>query len=188
MNIKITGRHMELSDALKVYIENALKKVKVHFDKAIDVDFILDVEKHRHIAEVNLHANGVRIHSKEASSDMYASVDAVLEKLEKQARKYKDRINRHQPRTTREERSYQYAIVAVEPTNGDGDHPEQAEEKHLVVNREKLPMKPMSLEEAVMQLNLVDDPFVVFSNAETAQVNVLYSRGDKTYGLIEPEF
>jgi putative sigma-54 modulation protein len=188
MNIKITGRHMELSDALKVYIENALKKVKVHFDRVIDVDFVLDVEKHRHIAEVNLHANGVRIHSKEASSDMYASVDAVLEKLEKQARKYKDRINRHQPRTAREERSYGHAIIAMEPTNGNGDHAEQADEKHLVVNREKLVMKPMSVEEAVMQLNLVEDPFIVFANAETAQVNVLYSRGDKTYGLIEPEF
>ena len=192
MNIKITGRHMELTDALKVYIENALRKVKVHFDRVIDVDFVLDVEKHRHIAEVNLHANGVRIHSKEASSDMYASVDAVLEKLEKQARKYKDRINRHQPRTTREERSYQHMIIAMEPTNGNGngngEHAEHAEEKHLVVNREKLSLRPMSLEEAVMQLDLVDDPFIVFANAETAQVNVLYSRGDKTYGLIEPEF
>ena len=190
MNIKITGRHMDLSDALKAYIENALKKVKAHFDKVIDVDVVLDVEKHRHIAEVNLHANGVRIHSKEASSDMYASVDAVLEKLEKQARKYKDRINRHQPRTTREERSYQHMIIAVEPTNGNGngDHAEHSEEKHLVVNREKLSLRPMSLEEAVMQLDLVDDPFIVFANAETAQVNVLYSRGDKTYGLIEPEF
>lgn len=192
MNIKITGRHMDLSDALKAYIENALKKVKVHFDKVIDVDVVLDVEKHRHIAEVNLHANGVRIHSKEASSDMYASVDAVLEKLEKQARKYKDRINRHQPRTTREERSYQHMIIAMEPTNGNGngtgEHAEPTEEKHLVVNREKLSLRPMSLEEAVMQLDLVDDPFIVFANAETAQVNVLYSRGDKTYGLIEPEF
>lgn len=190
MNIKITGRHMELTDALKAYIESALKKVKVHFDKVIDVDIVLDVEKHRHIAEVNLHANGVRIHSKEASTDMYASVDAVLEKLERQARKYKDRINRHQPRTTREERSYQHAIIALEPSNGngDGDHAEQAEDKHLVVNREKVAMKPMSVEEAVMQLELVDDPFIVFANAETAQVNVLYSRGDKTYGLIEPEF
>jgi putative sigma-54 modulation protein len=188
MIIKITGRHMELTDALKAYIESALKKVKVHFDKVIDVDVVLDVEKHRHIAEVNLHANGVRIHSKEASLDMYASVDAVLEKLEKQARKYKDRINRHQPRTTREERSYQHAIIAMEPTNGNGDHAEQPDEKHLVVTREKVAMKPMSVEEAVMQLELVDDPFIVFANAETAQVNVLYSRGDKTYGLIEPEF
>ncbi len=188
MNIKITGRHMELSDALKAYIESALKKVKVHFDKVIDVDVVLDVEKHRHIAEVNLHANGVRIHSKEASSDMYASVDAVLEKLERQARKYKDRINCHQPRTAREERSYQLAIVAVEPTNGDGDHSDQPEDIHLVVNREKLTVRPLSLEEAVMQFELVDDPFIVFLNEDTSQVNVLYSRGDKTYGLIEPEF
>jgi len=192
MNVTVTGRHMEMTDALKAYIQTGLEKVESHFDNAFDADVVLDVEKHRHIAEVNLIANGVRIHSKEASSDMYASLDAALAKLEKQIRKYKDRINRHQPRSARELRDYHHAIISMGDENG-----EEASESsdsvisvaHRVVYREKLSMKPMSVDEATMQLELIEDqPFLVFSNADTSEVNVLYSREDGTFGLIEPKF
>lgn len=186
MNITITGRHMEMTDALKAYIENALRKIEAHFEKVIDANVILDLEKHRHIAEVNLHANGVRINGKEASTDMYASVDAVMEKLERQIRRFKDRINRHQPRRAREDRDYKHAVISI--NHDDGHDQEDNGLNHKVIFREKLPLKPMSVDEAVMQLELVDEPFLVFSNADTAQVNVLYSRGDETYGLIEPQF
>ncbi len=192
MKVSISGRHMEMTDALKAYIENGLQKIKAHFDKVIDVDVVLDVEKHRHIAEINLHANGVRIHSREASSDMYASVDAVLAKMEKQIRKYKGRINRHQPRTIREAQSYGHRIISMPPDNGDSDAEElesnEEEILHHVVAHEKVAMKPMTVEEAVMQLELLDEPFLVFSNANTSQVNVLYARDDNKYGLIEPDF
>jgi putative sigma-54 modulation protein len=189
MNITITGRHMEMTDALKAYIENALGKIAAHFDKVIDVNVVLDVEKHRHIAEVNLHANGVRINGKEASSDMYASVDAVMDKLGKQIRRFKDRINRHQPRRGREDRDYRHAVLSVNQDDGNGNGAGGEDDlSHRVVYREKLPLKPMSVDEALMQLQLVDDPFLVFSNADTSQVNVLYNRGDETYGLIEPQF
>ncbi len=188
MNLSITGRHMEMTDALKAYIENHVKKIKSHFDKVIDIKVVLDVEKHRHIAEVNLHANGVRIHSKESSADMYASVDAVMLKLEKQVRKYKDRINRHQQRPERPDLSYNHAIIGFQSGNGDEETEVSKEKAHHVVLREKLPMKPMTVEEAVMQLELVEDIFVVFSNAETSQINVLYARDDNTYGLIEPAY
>jgi len=189
MRITITGRHMEMTDALKAYIENGLQKIRTHFDKVIDVDVVLDLEKHRHIAEINLHANGVRIHSREASSDMYASVDAVLAKLDKQIRKFKGRINRHQPRTSREAMSYGHAIISMPPENGDSDNGNgDVEVAHHVVTREKVPMRSMTVEEAVMQLELLEDKFLVFSNADTSQVNVLYSRDDATYGLIEPDF
>lgn len=188
MNITVTGRHMEMTDALKAYIQNGLEKVEAHFDKDFEADVVLDVEKHRHIAEVNLHTNGVRIHSREASSDMYASVDAAIIKLERQIRKFKDRINRHQPRTAREGRDYHHAILTPElpeeNTNVDASY-----ESHRVVHREKISMKPMSVDEAMMQLELVQDqPFLVFSNADTSEVNVLYSREDGTFGLIEPKF
>ena len=187
MRISITGRHMEMTEALRAYIENGLGKIGSHFDKVIEADVVLDVEKRRHIAEVNLHANGVRIHGKEASPDMYASVDAVLTKLEKQIRKYKDRINRHTPRAARDDRGYQHDIISLE-SEAAADDTNGTAHAHKVVQREKLPMKPMSVEEAVMQLELVDDLFLVFSNADTSKVNVLYSRGDGTYGLIEPQF
>lgn len=189
MNTAITGRHMDLTDALRAYIENGLRKIEMHFDKVIDADIVLTVEKHRHIAEVNLHANGIRIHSREASMDMYASVDAVMEKLEKQIRKFKDRINRHQPRRVRDAKTYDHAIISMDEENDNGrGETAVSTQIHRVVQREKLPMKPMSVDEAIMQLELVEDPFLVFLNADTSQVNVLYARTDSTYGLIEPEF
>jgi putative sigma-54 modulation protein len=185
MNVTITGRHMEMTDALKSYVDTGLRKLRIHFDKAINADVVLAVEKHRHIAEVSLHANGIRIHGKESSPDMYASVDAVLEKIEKQVRKYKDRINRHQPRTAKEARDYQHQVIESVSESEEG---EASGARHRVVLREKLTMKPMSVDEAVMQLELVDDSFLVFSNADSLEVNVIYARDDGTYGLIEPQF
>jgi putative sigma-54 modulation protein len=187
MNLTITGRRMEVTEALKAYIENGLQKIRTHFDKVIDVDVVLGVEKHRHIAEINLHANGLRMHSKETSSDMYASVDAVFQKLDRQVRKYKDRINSHQPRHAKEVRDYHHHIIELVHED-EGDDGTGLAPTHRVVQREKLPMKPMSVEEALMQLALIDDQFLVFSNADTQQVNVLYARDDGTYGLIEPQF
>lgn len=186
MRVSITGRHMEMTEALKAYIENGLEKIRTHFDKVIDVDVVLDVEKERHIADINLHANGVRIHSHEVSTDMYASVDAVMAKLDKQIQKYKGRINRHKPRISPEEMSYGHAIISMPSGNGDSEDDNKEEVAHHVVTHEKLSMNPMTVEEAVMQLELLEDPFLVFSNAETLQVNVLYARKDATYGLIEP--
>lgn len=187
MNVTITGRHMEMTDALKAYIENGLGKLRAHFDKVIDVDVVLSVEKHRHIAEINLHANGVRVHGKEQSSDMYASVDAVLNKLDKQIRRYRDRINRHQPRHAREVRDYGHDVIEllpeVEQVEGEPIKP-----GHRVIEHEQVVMKPMTVQDAAMQLDLIEDTFLVFTNADTQNVNVIYSRDDGTYGLIERQF
>lgn len=176
---------MEVTDALKSYIEGGLGKLRTHFDRVIDADVILSVEKHRHIAEINLHANGIRIHGKESSPDMYASVDAVLGKLDKQIRRHKDRINRHQPRSSKETRNYGHQVIEMD--YGSEEAPIEIA-AHRVVLREKIPLRSMSVDEATMQLDLVDDDFLVFSNAETQQVNVIYAREDGTYGLIEPQF
>jgi putative sigma-54 modulation protein len=185
MNITITGRHMDMTDALKSYVEGGLGKLKTHFDKVIDADVVLSVEKHRHIAEINLHANGIRIHSKESSSDMYASVDAVLSKLDRQVKRFKDKINSHKPRIAKEDQDYGHQIIEVDHGFEAGT---EIQVLHKVVLREKIPLKPMTVEEAAMQLDLVDDDFLVFSNAETQHVNVMYAREDGTYGLIEPQF
>ncbi|MBI5091822.1 MAG: ribosome-associated translation inhibitor RaiA [Candidatus Hydrogenedentes bacterium] len=186
MRVTMTGRHMEMTDALKAYVENRIKKIREHFEDVIDVDVVLSVEKHRHIAEINLHANGIRIHGKESSADMYASVDAVLEKLERQVRKYRDRINRYQPRKGLEMPDYHHNII--EYADEEAGNGKNTAVKHRVILREKLPMKPMNVEEATMQLELVNDDFLVFSNADTQQINVIYAREDGTYGLIEPQF
>ena len=188
MRVTITARHMEMTDALKSHIENRLDKVRGHFEKVIDADVVLGVEKHRHIAEINLHANGIRLHGKESSSDMYVSVDAVVDKLDKQIRKYKDRITRSQSRKTKDVQEYQHNIIEMPAMQDREADAEEDETRHRVVFREKLAMKPMSIEEATLQLELADDPFLVFSNAQTQQVNVIYARDDGTFGLIEPQF
>lgn len=183
MNVSISGRHMEVTDALRGHIKDGLGKLAAHFDKVIDADVVLDIEKHRQIAEVNLHANGVRIHGKESSLDMYASIDAVLHKLEKQCLKYKGRINRHSPRPVVEQ-GYDHAIIAP---HGNG-HAVAELPAHREVHRETLSMKPLTVDEAVLQLELTDDLFLVFANANSSQFNVLYKRHDGTFGLIEPQF
>lgn len=191
MNVKITGRHMEMSDALKSYIENALSKLTHYFDKIINADVVLDVEKHRHICEININANGMRIHSKEVSPDMYASVDAVIEKLDRQIRKFKDKIRNHKPRSVEETRKYRHIILEVKDEIEKGEDVSQEETPvipHEIVHREQVALKPMTVDEALMQIQLLEEPFLVFINVETSQVNVLYPRGNNTYGLIEPQF
>lgn len=188
MNLTITGRHMDLTEALKAYVETGVHKIRSHFDKVIDVDVVLTVEKHRQECEVNLHANGVRVHAKETTADMYASVDACLAKLDKQIKKFRDRINRHQPRSSRETRAYHLGVIEMIEQEASGDGAVQVlAPAHRVVRREKLEMKPMSVDEATMQLDLIEERFIVFVNADSQQVNVMYARDDGTYGLIEPQ-
>lgn len=192
MHITLSARHMELTDAIRKHVEEQLQKLKGHFDKVIDANIVLSVEKHRHCAEITLHANGIRIHGKEETDDMYTSVDSVINKLERQIRKYKDRVNRHQPRRSKGEadKFYHHMIIAPSPTNGSGSESQEEEKAplHHVVEREKLEMKPMDIDEATLQLELSGEKFLVFYNAETQQVNVLYDRGDGHFGLIEPEY
>lgn len=186
MNVTISGRHLDVTDGLKGHIEERLTKLASHFDKVIDADVVLDIEKHRHIAEVNVHANGIRIHGKESSLDMYASVDAVLHKLERQCLKYKGRINRHKPRLVETIQSYRQSILSPAGGNGHLEEAESTAPAHAPVQHETLQMKHLNTDEAVLQLELTDDIFLVFYNTETSQMNVLYKHADGSFGLIEP--
>lgn len=188
MNVTISGRHMEITDGLREHIDGGLGKVVGHFDKVIDVNIILDVERRRHIAEINLHANGLHINAKDSTDDMYASFDSALNKIDKQVLKHKARINRHQPRTMREARKIQHKVIEVPAFNDDQNGSVDTEFTHKVITHcEKVPLKPLTVVEAVMQLDLINEPFLVFSNADTDQVNVVHTHSDGTYGLIEPQ-
>jgi len=177
---------MEITDALRDHVESGLKKLKTHFDRIIDANVVLSVEKHRHIAEITIHANGIRIHGKESTDDMYRSVDAVVEKLDKQITKYKSRIKRYQARKTKELLEYQKNVIALEEESVSAA--EEEPKPPRIIHREKLTMKPMSVDEACMQLELANEPFLVFLNAETQQVNVVYPQENGTFVLIEPPF
>lgn len=186
MNLTISGRHLEITDAIRSHVTTGLDRVKRHFDKVIDANVVLAIEKHRHrqIAEINLHANGLRINAKESSPDLYSSIDSALSKIERQVTRHKERIKRHQPRTAREAREFRHNVIEFGPVS---EEP-HATAPHQVVHHEKIHLQTMTIEEAAFQLGLVEDDFIMFSNADTHQVNVVYERGDGTYGVIEPQF
>lgn len=185
MRISIAGRHMEVTSTLRKHVEDGLEKLRGHFDRILDANVVLSVEKHRHIAEVTLHGNGVRIHGRESSPDMYASVEAVMAKLDKQIRKFKQRTNRHLAGRHKGTRLAQQEVSFFQEETA--TNPEEPRPNRIVC-REKLPMKAIGVEEAARELEASQGNFLVFSNVDTQQINVVYVREDGSYGLIEPEF
>jgi putative sigma-54 modulation protein len=179
MQITVTGRHFEITDALRQRIENKIHKLDRYLDGITDVHVILSVEKHRHIAEIILQANGNSIRSLEETHDMYLAVDTVIDKVERQIRRQK---RKGTDRKTR--------FIAKEPemVADEGIVGEAVKEQPRVIRSKRFAMKPMSVDEATMQMGLSDDDFLAFLNSETDQMNVMYKRRDGNYGLIEPEF
>jgi putative sigma-54 modulation protein len=178
MQITTTFRHTEQSNALKSYAEEKLDRVKKYIDEPIVAQVFLTVEKIRHSAEITLTAKGITIKAAEETNDMYAAIDAVLDKIERQLRRYKERIKDHKPGDASLERKVQKSVVEAESI-------EQRQEP-VVIRSKTFSIKPMSVEEAVMQMDLLHKDFLVFTDASTESINVIYRRKDGNYGLIEP--
>ncbi|MCM0082787.1 ribosome-associated translation inhibitor RaiA [Geomonas sp. Red32] len=178
MQITTTFRHMEPSDALKGYAEEKLERVKKYIDEPIVVQVFLTVEKIRHLAEVTITAKGITIKAAEESNDMYASLDAVADKIERQLRRFKERIKAHKPSEARE-RNVQKAIVEAKSID--------ESKEPVIVKTKSFTMKPMSVEEAVMQMELLHKDFLVYTEASTETISVVYRRKDGNYGLIATE-
>lgn len=177
MQITTTFRHMEPSDALKGYAEEKLEKVKKYIDEPIVVQVFLTVEKIRHMADVTISAKGMTIKASENSNDMYASLGAVADKIERQLLRFKERIKAHKPSEARE-RQVQKSIVEARGIE---------ESKPVIIKTKSFTMKPMSVEEAVMQMELLHKDFLVYTEAATETINVVYRRKDGNYGVIAPE-
>ncbi len=173
MMVQVRGKNMEVTAALKEYVEKRLGKLDKYLDNLGEAQVTLAVERETHRIEVTIPINGMILRGEESTGDMYASIDQVVEKLEKQIEKYKGRLLRRSGRQVSEDRN------AAADT--DNNEPE-------VVRTKKFAFKPMAVEEAVLQMNLLGHNFFVFSNAETEQVNVVYKRKKGNYGLIEPTF
>jgi len=180
MQINITGRHVTVTEAMKEYAIKKLDSIGIDFPKVIDAHVILDVEKYRQRCEIILVCtNHIHIEAHEESDNMYASIDLCVDKLARQMRKYKTKIQRHH-------RSRKQQIVHIEEQvlSADGlDGHEEAEP--AVVHKETFAVKPMFPDEAVLQLELSPRQFLVFLNPSTDSVNVLYRRKAGNYGLIE---
>ena len=180
MQITVTGRHFEITDPLRQHIEAKLNKLDRYLDGITDAHVVLSVEKHRHIAEINLQANGNLLRGLEEKHDMYLAVDTVIDKIERQVKRQKDKGA---------DRKGRFAIKSTDmvPTQA-VDVEEELKTPPKVIRTQRMAIKPMSIDEAAMQLGLTREDFLAFLNSETNQMNVMYKRRDGNYGLIEPEF
>jgi len=178
-DVSITFRHLEATHSLKEYATDKMSKIKKFFGSKNEVSIVLSSEKHRYMAEITLKAKKITINAKEETDDMYSAIDLAVDKLDRQMKKYKEKIKHHK--------------VTGVPQKGDSrddslSSKRTAENKEpKIIRTENIFAKPMSSEEAVMQLGMLNNDFLVFISASTGKVNVIYHRKDGDYGLIEPE-
>ncbi|MDQ7786502.1 MAG: ribosome-associated translation inhibitor RaiA [Thermodesulfovibrionales bacterium] len=172
MNIIITGRHLEVTDALKTYVEKKIKRFDRYITNISEANVTLTVEKYRHKAEVLLKVNGVLIQAEAITSDVYSSIDEVAEKLERQTKKYKEKLVSH--RKVEGKAGTEVQETALPPEVG------------TIIKNKRFELKPMSPDEAAMQMELLDKDFFVFTNDTSGEINVIYRRRDGNFGLIEP--
>jgi len=196
--IQVTGRHVSVTEAMKEYCRRRLACLHLDYPKIIEVQIIMDVQKYRHMAEVVLHcSNHITLEASAESDDMYVSVDEVVDKIARQMRKYKTRLMRkHRPRK-HTIRHLEETVLRWEWVEGLEDSletdpgkstPESNPSEPSVVHSEKYPVKPMFIDEAVLQIEMSSKQFLVFLNAKTEKVNVIYRRKSGDFGLIEPTF
>lgn len=178
MKIAVRGKNIEATPALVDYAHKRLGKLDKHFDETTDVQVVLSVIRDNHIVEVTVNLNGLILRGEESTADMYASIDMVVDKLERQVKKYKTRMNRSLRQRGMRVISEKLAATEAE---------ERAEEEPLLVKTKRFPLKPMNVEEAILQMDLLGHNFFVFANSDNDSISVVYRRNDGNYGLIEPE-
>jgi putative sigma-54 modulation protein len=178
MKLDIRGRNIEVTDALRDYVDKRLSKLERYIEEMKVAQVALSVEGDLHKVEVTIPLNGIILRGEEATEDMYSAIDLVEEKLEKQIAKYRTRIMK------------KYRSSGLKKmVNGTAEEPEAVEaHSGQVVKTKRFAVKPMDVEEAVMQMNLLGHSFFVFRNSDNDEVNVVYRRNDGNYGLIEPAF
>jgi putative sigma-54 modulation protein len=177
MDINVTFRHIDPTESLKAYAEEKALKIEKYFDFPVEVHIVLAVEKFRRMADVTLSVNGNVIKAVEETEDMYSSIDQVMDKIEKQIKRYRDKIKKRRSENRKNEE-----ILAVDESDEVSDHGLEGP----VIEIEKLVAKPMDPEEAAMQLIISQQDFLVFRNSSSREVNVIYKRKGDNLGLIEP--
>ena len=174
MKFIIVGRNIEVTPGLRAAVEEKIGKLDKYFNPDTEVHVTLSVEKDRQKIEVTIPVKGSIIRSEQVSNDMYVSIDLVEEIIERQLKKYKNKIV-----------DKQQAVASFSKAYVENDYTDDEEIK--IVRTKKFDIKPMYPEDACIQMELLGHSFFVFCNAETDQVNVVYKRKGDTYGLIEPE-
>ncbi|MDC0713387.1 ribosome-associated translation inhibitor RaiA [Stigmatella sp. ncwal1] len=209
MQMNITFRQFGASDSLKEYAREKVDRVNRLLDRAGEAHVVLSLERHLHHADITIHSGAWVLRGREKSEDMYASIDLAMDKIERQLRRYKDKLKTHHGRErvhhrqdlmSQLARGVRHAVFDMpqDPETASATPPEAAtpapvasesgkeESTHRVLRTTHLTVKPMRVDEAVMQMNLMGNDFYVFHSMETDTMCVLYRRKDGQYGLIEP--
>ncbi|MEE0058110.1 MAG: ribosome-associated translation inhibitor RaiA [[Bacteroides] pectinophilus] len=176
MRFVIVGRNIEVTDGLKEAVEEKLGKLDRFFAPDTEVKVTLSVEKERQKIEVTIPVKGSIIRSEQVSNDMYVSIDLVEEVIERQLKKYKNKLIDKQ----QDAAAFAQEYIDKEYVDDDADV--------KIIRTKRFDIKPMDPEEACVQMELLGHSFYVFFNSETEQINVVYKRKGNTYGLIEPEY
>jgi putative sigma-54 modulation protein len=179
MNVSVTFRHVESSDALKDYAIRKLSKMDRYLDSPMEANVVLGIEKFRHQADITVTGDGLKIKGSEETGDMYSAIDLAMEKIEKQLKRFREK-----PRTIKAGRNLK-ALGARLNVIAAGSDEETASPQ--IIRSRSMEAKPMDLDEAVMQLKSGNDEILVFTNSQSAALNILYRRRDGNLGLIEPE-
>ncbi|MBD5560253.1 MAG: ribosome-associated translation inhibitor RaiA [Clostridia bacterium] len=184
MKVNIIGKNMEISDYLRDVVAKKTRKIERYFKPDAEMQIKLAIEKSRHIAEVTIVADGVFLRGEEATGDMYSSIDAVLKKIERQMRKYRTKLSKRlREDAFRDQEAFNAEVDAeiAEVTEEEDEY-----NAPVIVRNKKFVAKPMEVEDAVVQMELLGHSFFVYRNPGTSEVNVVYRRADGNYGVIEP--
>lgn len=176
MKYVITGRNIEVTEGIRTAVQEKIGKLERYFNPDTEVIVTLSVEKERQKIEVTIPVKGKIIRAEQVSSDMYVSIDLVEEVIERQLKKYKNKIT--------DKKHSAESSFSAEYLDKDYDEDDTVK----IVRTKRFAVKPMDVEEACIQMELLGHDFFVFRNADTDEVNVVYKRKGNTYGLIEPEF
>ena len=181
MQVTVTFRHVEPTDALRDYATEKVEHAAAKYLKnAVGAHVILSVQKQEHVAEINLYASRFDISAHEKTGDLYSAIDLTIDKVEAQLRKHKDRINHHKGGASAAGEPREIPVDIIEADDGTLASPP------TVVETDNMPAKPLTVEDAILQLELSHGEFLVFVISATESVSVVYKRRDGNYGLITP--
>lgn len=180
MQVSVTFRHVESSEALKEYATKRVNKVKKYLDGPVEAHIVLGIEKFRHQADITVSSNNLKIKGKEETADMYSAIDMAMEKIEKQVKRMREKPRSNKSQANIKNMEVRLDVLAPEIA-GTSKGPE-------ILRSRQVEAKPMDLDEALLQMKSGNDDIVIFTNIQNAALNILYRRRDGSYGLIEPEF
>ena len=178
MQVAVTFRHMETDEGIKAYVKEKVQKLQKYIENPREVHVVLAVEKFRHIAEVTIVGNGGAFNSQGRDSDLYAAIDQMVEKMERQIRERRDKVRR--------KRSNPSSLKTSLPGAGETSGGKEEEGSPSLIRKKPLLAKPMSLEEAVSQLFLTKKDFLIFINSDSGQMNAVCRSKDGGYDWVEP--